>query len=169
MDNIELQYITHKNKSFIKSYIKLAKPLLKEFYYQFLNEDETKEIARFITFDVLKEEIKNNEYNYYLIKKEKEFLGILRTKKENDVLSITRLHLLKKYRKQKIGTKVIEILKQNIGKNEITKLKLPVITSDNRTKTIIKKWDFKPERTIARYLGNEIYLYEDLFFYSAQD
>ena len=149
----------------IERFCELAVPLYREYYIPLIGEIGAGELLNFLKPEIIKKEIKNNLYEYYLIEYDNKYTGVLILQIQEEILHISKIFILKRYRKKGIFRQIIEKLKSTLKERNLKKLKICIERNSKKLPYIISKFDFKKEKQIARYLGNKIYLYEDIYIY----
>ena len=147
----------------IERFCELAKPLYIEYYTPLIAGVGVAELLNFLKIKIIKQEIKNNIYEYFLIEFEDRYAGILVLQAQENVLHISKIFILKRYRKKGIFKNTIEELIKMLDKKGLSELKICVAKDDRKLPVIVSKLNFKKQKQIARYFGNNIYLYEDIY------
>ena len=134
----------------IDKIIKMNALFLKEVYGKILPQEIIDELLKFNIQKVISSEIKEKSYTYYLI----DDIGFL-CLKEN---LISKIFIYKSFRKQEFAFKTINYLKESI-KN----LRITIPENSKKLLSIVERWGFKKSGNIARYIGNDTYIYENVF------
>jgi len=154
--------IKHNNKDKIEEYIKLNSLFIREYYLPVIKENDIPTFEIFNNIQTIANEIKEKSHRYYLINFNNEIAGALLLENGN-IPCIYQIFILKKYRKQKLSYKIINELEEILKKENINQIKLSLLESKNKLAKIVDKWGFKKTETSARYIGNNIYLYENIY------
>lgn len=150
------------NTVHLEDFQKLSCLFIKEYYKNSLSDQEISKLLSFSTVPIIRDEIKDKRYNCFLVQQEKTSIGILQTNFQDNFLNISKLFLLKNKRKQKLGKEIIAFAIDFAKENNCSNIKLSIETSNKKLQMIANKLGFKFNKTIAKYLGDMIYIYENI-------
>ncbi len=150
----------------IENFIEMSLLFIREFYSDILKEEDILSMLKFNQNKVILDEIKRKIYNHYLIKYENEDIGILSTKENEDIANISQFFILKKFRNKKLSYKILEELKMILKEKDCKTLRITIPENNKKLEKIIQKLQFKKCETVARYMGDNIYIYENEFLQS---
>ncbi len=147
----------------VEVFVELEKKLLVDCYQNVLNKEEFQELNKRINYDLLKKEYIDYGDNYYLMQLNDEYIGLFQTRREDREIEILKIYIDEKYRQEGFGYKSFLKILESTQNKRIEKIKICV--NENFTKSIdaIEKWGFKFKELTARYLGSNIYLYENCY------
>ncbi len=155
-----LYKIKHNDTNKIEEYIKLYSLFLREVYSNLMSKENITNLINFNSSKVISSEIKEKSYFYYLISYENKNIGIISLKENGNTANINQIYILKKYRKQGIAYSAIMELK-NLDNAQYLKISIP--ENNKKLPKIIEKWGFEKSENSARYLGDNIYIYENAY------
>ena len=116
---VELIRVKSSALELVKQLIRIERPLLKEYYSSILTKEEFLNISFFLKKEIVIEEIKEKKYEFYLIKDKLKLIGFLEIQKKEESLYVSKFFIIKKYREQGYGLKIIELLKKKAQKLNI--------------------------------------------------
>ena len=140
--------IKHSDKSKIEDFIRINSLFLREYYTPLMPEGDISSLEQFNSLKTISQEIKDGSYNYYSIYFQNENIGNVVLKEMQDFIDICEIFILKKYRKQCFSYKALKIAIGEVNK---------------KLSKIAEKWGFTKSDFAARYIGDDIYLYENLY------
>jgi len=160
---LDLIKIKYRDDVKIFKFCELAKILYKEFYSSLISEKETKNLIYFLQEKIIKNEIKENQYEYYLISTPSEYIGIIEAVKCNDdIINIYKIFILKQYENKKTYNELINKIIIFFKKQNFKQIKT-FIPKNNILNNIFQNNNFKHIQEAARYLGNDVYIYENIY------
>lgn len=155
--------IKYSDQEAIEEFIKFSNLFLKEYFSEQKNNNIISTLSVFNNVKTVSEEIKEKRYSHYLIKNKEENIGILTFNIHQNDLEIIQIYIIKKYRKQKISYEIIEKLKEIARKNNCKNIKTSIIENNKKLEYKIINLGFQKIENIAKYIGNNIYLYENIY------
>ena len=158
-----LNVIKHNNKDKIEEFIDKTSIFLREFYTQIVPDNNISLLEMYNNPKTISDEIKNKQYQYFLISYENTNIGNAVVQQDGNLLNIAQIFILKKYRKKKLSYKIIKELRCLASNQSLEGLKIAIFISNIKLKKIVEKWGFKKADSIARYIGDGMYLYEDIY------
>jgi len=157
---IEIRY---NDKDKIREFIKFSSLFFREYYSFVMPDNDVSILEHFNKEDIVSKEIKEGRYFNYLIKYKDNIIGSISFEISNNTLNILQIYILKKYRKQKLSRCIFKELKEIILNKNIKQLKINILESNKKLPKIFEKLDFIQSDFIARYIGDGIYLYENVY------
>lgn len=161
---MKLLKIKYRDEISIERFIAMAEPLYREYYAQFVDYDDAKRVIMLFEPEVVKKEIKEKRYSYYIIQKDFINVGILALENQGEILRIANISILKKYRKKGYAKEAIEKLCDFAREEGYKKLKICIEISNKKLPVIFQKLGFSKIKKIARYTGLSQFIYEDLYY-----
>ena len=119
---IEIIKINPRDTKSLSLLCELTKEIWSEYFSYFLSKKDIENLIYFVELDVIKDEIKLDNYNYYFIKIDSLEIGYFELHKKDDFFMLSQLCLIKEYGKKEYIAKVLEYIKK--------------ITIDSKIKTI---------------------------------
>ena len=117
----------------------------------------------FLSEDFFKNKIEFDSFCYYLVVQNNETIGFFSCKNQNNTLYIADIFLTKEYQNKGIGKNIIEFLKNKAQTLNIKTIQTAIYQNDSKSRTFFEKMAFKKRSAQAKYLGSDIYLFEDIF------
>jgi len=158
-----LDLIKHSTKSKIETFVKYNSVFLREVYSSLMPDNDITNLEYFNCENVIKNEIKDKRFFHYLINFENQSIGIVSLEKRENLLNICKIFILKKYRKQKLSYIILNEIKDIATKENINTIQITINETNKKLAKIVQKWGFEKQDTISRYIGDDIYLYEDKY------
>lgn len=158
-----LELIKHNKKDKIETFIKYNSVFLREIYSPLMPGSDISNLDYFNCENVISNEIKEKRFIHYLINYQAQDIGIVSLNIKENYLSIYKIFILKKYRKQKLSQIIIDEIKDIALKYNIDTIQITISENNKKISKIIQKWGFEKQDTISRYIGNDVYLYEDKY------
>ena len=144
-----------ENRSDYKIIEKLASEILHEVYDSIIPAEHTDYFLKeFQSEDAIEKQIKNENFQYFFLRFEKENVGYLGIQKINRKLILSKLYILKSFRGLKIGKKALEYVDRFSMNNEIEKIELIVNQQNQNTIDIYLKNGFKIKESIVNSFPN---------------
>lgn len=155
-----LKIVKYNDEIKIEYCSKFSNLLLKEYYINILENDKIKELFKFNEQKIISREIKNKNSIYYVIQYKDEIIGYVLLEKQNEKLNISQLFILKRYRKSGFSKEVIKEIKNIAANNHFKNININIEENKKAIRKIIEKLGFKETQTCARYIGDDIYIYD---------
>ncbi len=148
------------------SFAKLEKELVTKYYEKILKPDELKLFCAFISSNFLKREYMRYKDDYYLIQDgEENYVGLFQTRKTEDTVEILKLYIKKEYKNKGLGYKSFLKIIEDAKAKKAKKIVIYINQNFDKAKKSIERWGFKGSELTARYIGSDIYLYENYYEY----
>ncbi len=164
-NDITLYQINNSNK---KGHIELF-DLKKAMYESFLKYLFPKEIydylSYFLNIETIKDKMNFDNHTFYLIKLKEKTAGFFEYKLIPNALIILNIFLLKENRNNKIGSFCFDFLKNEAKNKGINKIYSPIYKDNKTAQEFFKYLGFHKHDEKAKYLGSDIYIFEDIFEY----
>lgn len=142
---------------------------LKTIQYPFLKSLYPDKIINYIVYltneNSLKDKIVCDGFIYYLVVKNNVTIGYFSCKMTEDSLLIYEIRFMEDKKEETLYENIMDFLKQKTKKFALKKITAYVQKNDNYTNDIFKKLHFKLKDFQARYIGCDIYLFENVFEY----
>ena len=164
-NNISLQKIDFKNnKDLSKLYL-----VIKQFHESFLKSLYPCEIYDYLNYflseDSIKQKIQFDKNNYYLVCLKDKIAGFFNFVISDDSVFLLDIFVTDENRNKGIAKFVLNFLIEKARKENIKTIQTSIYKNNKDTLSIFKKLGFKKTETIAKYLGSDIYIFEDKFEY----
>ena len=159
---LELRLVEYKDNINIDNFCTLARDLYREYYYPVISNN-TNKLLFFLNKTTIENEIKEQISQYYLIKYNNKDAGVLALQKYNsNTLHIAGIFLRKNYRKKGLGKKIIALLQIKAKTENYSYLRITPVIENKKLKIIFEKLGFEVQKEIARYFGDNIYVFENV-------
>ena len=152
-----LEIVKH-NKSYIEHCSKFSDLFTKEYYFNLLSDKKILELCKFNTPELISRDIKEKTRIYHIIKYENEIIGYVLTEKKDEMLNISQIFVLKRYRKQGLFKKIIEEIKDIA--NDLKDINIYIAQDKKAIQKIFEMQGFKKTQEIAQYIGDDVYIFE---------
>ena len=154
-----------KNKKDIENLIVLIEKTLKETYTKVLEDKIIDYLLIFNNQEVIKRNLKNKN-KYFLIKEKEDFIGYFEINFSKNCCNILNFYVLDDFSNFEVLEKILkEIIK--ISKNEKSKEIKIYLQEDLKSKIeFFEKSGFKKHPKNANYIGDSVYLVENLLTYT---
>ena len=150
-----IEIITADNTTEFKIIQKLATEILHEVYDPIIPAEHTAYfLTEFQSENAIENQIKNENYNYFLLNYENKNVGYLGIQKLNEKLILSKLYILKSFRGLRIGKTALEYVNGFATDNEIKRIELIVNQQNQNTIDIYLKNDFKIVESIINSFPN---------------
>ena len=144
-----------KNRSDYVIIEKLATEILHEVYDPIIAAEHTAYfLAEFQSENAIENQIKNENYSYFLLDFKNENVGYLGIQKLNKRLILSKLYILKLFRGLKIGKAALEYVNGFATDNGIEKIELIVNQQNQNTIDIYLKNGYKIAESIVNSFPN---------------
>lgn len=163
INNIYLKKIDFKNnKDLSELYL-----IVKQFHESFLKSLYPCEIYNYLNYFLSEESIKDkivfDNINYYLIHLKDKPAGFFNFKFCDDCLYLSEIFVSDENRRNAIGKYVLNFLVQKAKEENKNIIKTSIYKQNESAKLFFKKFGFSEINTQAKYLGSDIYIFEDNF------
>lgn len=111
-------------------------------------------VEKFQSYDAMKNQMKNDGYEYYFITADDIILGYTGIKKEKDRLFLSKLYLLKENRGKGYASEAFEFLINYCKENGLKSIYLTVNKQNEHTIAVYKKKGFEIIDTQVADIGN---------------
>ncbi len=151
-----MNYLNIKTEHEIKKLSDLASEIWHDYWPCILSSAQIDYmIAKFQSFNALKEQIQDEKYIYNIIEDNNNSIGYFGVCPKDDYLFLSKLYIKKNYRAMGYGKKafikIIEIAKQH-NKNSI---QLTVNKYNSNTIKAYEKWGFKTINSVVTDIGED--------------
>mgnify|MGYP000195128095 FL=1 len=122
----------------------LASKIWHEYWTEILTESQIEYmLENFQSVNAIEKQIAEERYNYYFISDENnENIGYFGISNKENYMFLSKLYLLKEYRRKGIGKAAFEKIKQLAAKENLTTIRLTVNKYNTNTINAYKKWGF---------------------------
>lgn len=111
-------------------------------------------LAKFQSEDAIKDQIKNEDYSYFIISENNKTIGYFAYKPDKKSLFISKIYLLDEFQHKGIGAKTIAFLKRKAVSLGLKTLFLTVNKHNINSINAYKKYGFIIENSIITPIGN---------------
>lgn len=115
-------------------------------------------VDKFQSFNAISDQIKNKGYEYYLISDENEIMGYTGIKKEEEKLFISKLYILKQFRKKGVASFILDFINEYAKENGLKSLYLTVNKLNTNTIEVYKHRGFEIIKEQKADIGNGFYM-----------
>ncbi|GAA4274871.1 GNAT family N-acetyltransferase [Aquimarina gracilis] len=134
---------------------KLAFEILHEVYDPIIPSAHTEYfLKKFQSASVIKNQIKNEDFRYFLLNFNKLHVGYLGIQKNKEKLILSKLYIRKSFRGKKIGKVALEFVQQYTIENRFKKIELIVNQQNQDTINIYQKFGFKITESMVNSFPN---------------
>ena len=159
---LNIEKINPKSKLELQTLCYLIIDFYKEIYSDILKNETINYILSFVNLESIKNKIIEDNQENFLIKENKDIIGFYELNNSNEQLKITKFYILKQKRNKNKGKFVLkEIIKNNNEKN----VTIQINEKSEQTQNFFISQGFKFYKKIARYIGDEHFLYDNLYLY----
>ena len=155
--------VKHTSKNLLPDLCNFLRLFTKEYYSGALAQKELDSLLFFTKEDIVKNEIKEGKYQYYIVVYENQNVGFVQLQLEEDALILSKIFISNKFRRKGISTKLLAEIKNMALENNCEEIQFSTGENYKKLQLIIKKWGFAFSKKNARYLGDDIYIYEDMY------
>lgn len=122
----------------------LASKIWHEYWTEILTESQIEYmLENFQSVNAIEKQIAEEHYNYYFISNDNdENIGYFGISNKENYMFLSKLYLLKEYRRKGIGKAAFEKIKQLAAKENLTTIRLTVNKYNTNTINAYKKWGF---------------------------
>ncbi len=150
-----IEVIKVDNKAEFKVIETLANEILHEVYDPIIPVEHTEYfLMEFQTVNAISNQIKNDNFSYFLLKYNTQNVGYLGIQKLDEKLILSKLYILKTFRGLKIGKSALEYVNQFAKSNGIEKIELIVNQQNKNAIDIYLKNEFKIIASIVNSFPN---------------
>ncbi len=143
------------NKSDYEIIEKLATEILHEVYDPIIPAEHTDYfLMRFQSKNAIEEQIKNENFSYFLLQYDTKDVGYLGIQEQKGKLILSKLYILKSFRGLKIGKTALEYVNKFAMGNSIEKIELIVNQQNQHTIDIYLRNGFKIIESIVNSFPN---------------
>lgn len=136
----------------IKELASLASKIWHEYWPIILSPEQIDYMVdKFQSETAITNQIKHENYTYYLIKQDNENIGYFGLSDKKDHIFLSKLYIYGTYRHQGIGTKAFEKIKEIANGQKIA---LTVNKNNINSINAYKKWGFKIVDSVVTDIGN---------------
>lgn len=144
-----------KTPSQIKETADLAEKIWNEHFPKIIGQAQTEYmVEKFQSEKAITNQIKNDGYEYFIIRKNEMTSGYTAIQKQNDSLFLSKLYVRKENRGEHIATEAVSFLKEICRSNGFKKIWLTVNRNNLNTIEIYKHLGFVIARTQIADIGN---------------
>jgi len=160
--------VKHSNKTHVEFCSKFSNLFLKEYYLNILENDIISEQFKFNDVEIISRDIKDKSRIFYLIqdKNEDKQAGYISFYKNQDILYISQIFILKNHRGKCLLKDIIEEIKDIALKSSFKTIGISILENKKKIQEIFKGQGFIKKENSAKYIGDNIYIYEDEFTYT---
>ncbi|MEL6917861.1 MAG: GNAT family N-acetyltransferase [Bacteroidota bacterium] len=134
---------------------KLAIEILHEVYDSIIPSGHTDYFLKeFQSQNAIRNQIKNENFNYFLLNFDNKNVGYLGIQKLDGILTLSKLYILESFRGLKIGRKALEYVNDFAKSNGVEKIELIVNQQNQNTIDIYLKNGFKIVESIVNSFPN---------------
>ncbi len=134
---------------------KLANEILHQVYDPIITAEHTDcFLTEFQSENVIEDQIKNENFSYFLLNYNTKNVGYLGVQKLNKKLILSKLYILESFRGLKIGKAALEYVNEFAANNGIEKIELIVNQQNQNTIDIYLKKGFKIIESVVNSLPN---------------
>jgi len=115
-------------------------------------------VEKFQSVGAITDQIENKGYEYYFISDGNVVCGYTAVKKEEEKLFISKIYLLKEFRKKGLSSFAFEFIREYAAKNGLKALYLTVNKQNENSINVYKHWGFEIVRAEKTDIGNGFYM-----------
>ena len=160
-----LEKIKYNDREKINNFIKFSTLFFREYYSPIMPDNDISVLENFNKEEIISKEIKEKRYFDYLINYNNQNIGSVSFENTENTLNILQIYLLKKYRKQKLSHEIIKEIKEYAKNKNIKQIKINISETNKKVPKIFEKLGFSKHDFISRYIGDGIYLYENIYLF----
>lgn len=143
--------------------------IIEQFYESFLKSLYPGEVYNYLNYflseDAIKDKIEFDKNNYYVINFKDKAEGFFNFKIFDNSLFLSEIFVSDKHRNKGVARFVLNFLIEKAKEENIKTIQTSIYKNNTVARTIFNKLGFKQTETIAKYLGSDIYIFEDKFEY----
>lgn len=134
----------------------LASKIWHEYWTEILTESQIEYmLENFQSVNAIEKQIAEEHYNYYFISNDNdENIGYFGISNKENYMFLSKLYLLKEYRRKGIGKAAFEKIKQLAAKENLTTIRLTVNKYNTNTINAYKKWGFEITDSVITDIGS---------------
>ena len=158
-----LETVKPGNKSYIEYCSEFSNLFTKEYYLNIFQYDKIIEFCEFNSPEIIAGNIKDKYDFYYIIKHNGEMSGYVLLNKGDETLNISQIFILKRFRKQKLLSNIVEEIKNIAKTDDYIAVSIYIVEGKKALQKIFEKFGFSKKEKIAKYIGDNIYIYESKY------
>lgn len=152
------EFFLANSKEHFNAIAKLANIVWHEHYTPIIGKAQVDYmVAKFQTSKAMQQQTKEG-YEYYIIKYDKDNIGYLSIKKNDDNLFLSKVYLLKEYRGKKIGKTAFNFVESKAQELQCKTISLTVNKNNINAIRAYKKNGFKNIEAIVIDIGNGFFM-----------
>ncbi len=142
-------------KEDIKTLAKLASTIWHEYWVKILSIEQIDYmVQKFQSESAILNQCENERYTYYFITENGENIGYFGILGKKDYLFLSKLYILKDFRRKGVGAKAFEKIKEIAKEKNYKSIQLNVNKQNTNTINAYTKWGFKPIDSVIIEIGN---------------
>lgn len=166
MEENLIDFIKVNDKN-LKELAKLASKIWHEYWTAILTEEQIDYmVEKFQSLDAMKKQIADENYSYYFIKENEMNIGYFGISNNTNCMFLSKLYILKEYRKKGIGKFAFQKIKELTTKENFNTIRLTVNKYNTDTITAYKKWGFKVTDAVVTDIGSGFVMDDYIMEYS---
>lgn len=139
----------------LKELAEFAKAIWLEHWKPLLPEGQTEYmIEMFHSEKVMKKQIEEDRYHYFYLRNEEGRVGYTALSVKEDQLFLSKLYMLKEYRRRGFGTAAFKLIKGFAAAHSLPKITLTVKRTNTPAIDAYLKWGFKIAKSIDTDIGS---------------
>lgn len=147
--------IFKKDKELIKQISNMAEVIWKEHYKGILSDSQIEFMLHFFQSEnAIIEQIKEENYRYFLIKSENKPAGYFAIVKKENHIFLSKIYILKEFRKKGLATSALQKIQKISKENNFNRIRLNVNKDNTSSIEAYKKLGFKIVDSIMIYIGS---------------
>jgi len=148
------EFFLARSKEHFNTIAKLANIVWHEHYIPIIGKAQVDYmVTKFQTSGAMQQQEKE-AYEYFIIKYEKNDVGYLSVKKNNDDLFLSKIYLLKEFRRKGIGKDTFKFIEEKAKNYQCKSISLTVNKNNVNTIKTYEKIGFKNVEAIVMDIGN---------------
>lgn len=148
-----LSFVNVKEKE-INELASLALEIWHEYWTVILSPEQIDYmVEKFQSAEAIRQQIVNENYEYYFINIDGVSAGYFGISFKNDYLFLSKLYIKKEFRHKGLGTKAFEEIKRIAVKYNLNSIQLTVNKYNKNTIEAYKKWGFKEIDAVVTDIG----------------
>jgi len=150
-----IKILKAENKNEFKIIEKLATEIMHQVYDPIIPAEHTDYfLTEFQSENAIENQIKNDNFSYYLLSFDAKNVGYLGIQKLDEILILSKLYILESFRGRKIGKTALEFVYRFAKEKRIKKIELIVNRENQNTIDIYKKNGFRIMESIVNSFPN---------------